>query len=164
MHIISDNLYRNSCIVKVRITSIQGNFLSHAFKLFVFPKTCSVLIGSHRISFPYLTTFTARQQKRNVFAMKSPENRAVRNERKTHVTHPRDFIGCKGWECAMDTIPCKKYICERHFSNHGNVWKVKTSWLDRVQDTQKRETANHTQNWGLHSSRAQKCYGKIDLG
>ena len=37
------------------------------------------------------------------------------------------------------------------------------SWLDRVQDTRKRETANHTQNWGLHSSRTQKCFEKIDL-
>ena len=59
--------------------------------------------------------------------------------------------------------PAKKYIWERHFSNHRNVWKVKTSWLDRVQDTQKRETANHTQNWGLRSSRTQKCFEKIDL-
>ena len=151
-------------IVKVRIASIQGNFLSHAFKLFVFAKKCSFLIGSHRISFPYLlNTFTAWQRKGNVFAMKSPENRAVRNERKTHVTHPRELIGCKGWECALDKRPCKKYIWERHFSNHRNVWKVKTSWLDRVQDTQKRETANHTQNWKLHSSRTQKCFEKIDL-
>ena len=44
-------------IVKVRIASIQGNFLSHAFKLFVFAKKCSFLIGSHRISFPYLLNY-----------------------------------------------------------------------------------------------------------
>ena len=44
-------------IVKVPIASIQGNFLSHAFKLFVFAKKCSFLIGSHRISFPYLLNY-----------------------------------------------------------------------------------------------------------
>ena len=95
-------------IVKVRIASIQGNFLWHAFKLFVFAKKCSVLIDPHRISLPYLSTFTARQRKGNVFAMKSPENRAVRNERKAHVTYPRELIGCKGWEFAMEARPCKK--------------------------------------------------------
>ena len=102
------------------------------------------LVPIEFLSLTYLITFTARQRKGNVFATKSPENRAVRNERKTHVTHPRELIGCKGWECALDKRPCKKYIRERHFSNDRNVWKVKTSWLDRVQDTQKRETANHT--------------------
>ena len=118
------------------------------------------LVPIEFLSLTYLTTFTAWQRKGNVLAMKSPENRAVRNERKTHVTHPRELIGCKGWKCALDKRPCKKYIWERHFSNHRNVWKVKTSWLDRVQDTQKRETANHTQNWKLHSSRTQKCFEK----
>ena len=44
-------------IVKARIASIPGNFLSHAFKLFVFPKKCSVLIGSHINSFPYLLNY-----------------------------------------------------------------------------------------------------------
>ena len=44
-------------IVKVPIASIQGNFLSHAFKLFVFAKKCSFLIGSHIISFPYLLNY-----------------------------------------------------------------------------------------------------------
>ena len=121
------------------------------------------LVPIEFLSLTYLTTFTAGQRKGIVFAMKSPENRAVLNERKTHVTHPRGLIGCKDWECALDTRPCKKYIWERHFSNHRNVWKVKKSWLDRVQDTQKRETANHTQNWGLHSSRTKKCFEKIDL-
>ena len=141
-------------IVKVRIASIQGNFLWHAFKLFVFTKKCSVLISPHRISLPYLSTFTARQRKGNVFAMKSPENRAVPT-RIDWLQRLRVRIGQKA--------PAKKYIWERHFSNHRNVWKVKMSWLDRVQDTQKRETAIHTQNWGLHSSRTQKCFEKIDL-
>ena len=44
-------------IVKVPIASIQGNFLSHAFTLFVFAKKCSFLIGSHTISFPYLLNY-----------------------------------------------------------------------------------------------------------
>ena len=43
--------------VKLGIASIQGNFLSLAFKLFVFAKKGSVLIGSHRISFPYLINY-----------------------------------------------------------------------------------------------------------
>ena len=102
------------------------------------------LVPIEFLSLTYLITFTARQRKGNVFATKSPENRAVRNERKTHVTHPGELIGCKGWECALDKRPRKKYIRERHFSNDRNVWKVKTSWLDRVQDTQKGETVNHT--------------------
>ena len=55
-------------IVKVRIASIQGNFLSHAFKLFVFAKKCSFLIGSHRISFPYLLNYVhSRTTKGNRF-------------------------------------------------------------------------------------------------
>ena len=77
-------------IVKVRIASIQGNFLWHAFKLFVFAKKCSLLIGPHRISLPYLSTFTARQRKGNVFAMKSPENTIFRyatKEKRTWRTH-----------------------------------------------------------------------------
>ena len=137
-------------IVKVRIASIQGNFLSHAFKLFVFAKKCSVLIGSHIISFPYLLKYVhSSTTKGNVFAMKSPENRAVHNEGKTHVTHPQELIGCRGWECAMDIRLCKNYIWGRHLSNHRNVWKVKTSWLDRLQGTQKRVTANHSQDRGV---------------
>ena len=137
-------------IVKLRIAPIRGNFLSHAFKLFVFAKKSSVLIGSHRISFPYLLKYVhSSTTKGKRFCDGKSWNRAVRNERKTHVTHPRELIGCKDWECAMDARPCKKYIWGRHFSNHRNVWKVKTSWLDRLQDTQKRETANYTQDRGV---------------
>ena len=91
------------------------------------------------LSLTYFTTFTARQRKGKGFTLKSSENKAVRNERKTNVTHPQELIGCKGWECALDKRPCKKYIWERYFSSHRNVWKVKTSWLDRVQDTKNGE-------------------------
>ena len=139
-------------IVKVRIASIQGNFLSHAFRLFVFAKKCSVLIGSNIISFPYLLKCvhsSTTKGKRFCDEKSWKYYFQIRNERKTHVTHSRQLIGCKGWESAMDTRPCKKYLWERHFSNHRNVWSFKMSWLDRVQDTQRRETTNHTQDRGV---------------
>ena len=153
-------------IVKVRIASIQGNFLSHAFRLFVFAKKCSVLIGSNIISFPYLLKCvhsSTTKGKRFCDEKSWKYYCQIRNERKTLVTHSREWIGCKGWESAMDTRPCKKYLWERHLSNHRIVWKVKTSWLDRVQDTPPKKQPTTHKIGGLHSSRAQNCYGKMDL-
>ena len=113
----------------------------YAFKVFFFDKRCSVLIGSHRISFPYLLHYVHSSTTKG---KRLCDEKFLKIER-----YPRELIGCKGWECALDKRPGKKYIWERHFSNHRNVWKVKMSWLDRVQDTPKKETTNHTQHQGV---------------
>ena len=152
-------------IVKVRIASIQGNFLWHAFKLFVFAKKCSVLISPHRISLPYLSTFTARQRKGNVFAMKSPENTIVRyatKEKRSWRTH-ENGLAAKA-ERAQWTQGPPKNIC-------GSAILVTTGLFGRskrpgyiVYRTPKKEKQPTTHKiGGLHSSRAQNCYGKIDL-
>ena len=149
-------------IVKIRIALIQDNFLSHSFKLFIYAKKCSVLIGCHRISFSHLLKWVPSSTTKGKRFCDKKSWKYATKEKRTWRIH-ENWLAAKAESAQWTQGPAKKYIWEHHFSNHRNVWKVKTSWLDRVQGIQKRETANHTQNWGLHSSRTQKCFDKIDL-
>ena len=93
-------------IVKVRIALIQENFLSHSFKLFVFAKKCSVLIGSHRISFPYLLKYVPSSTTKGKRFCNEKSWKYATKEKRTWSTH-ENWLAAKAESAQWTQGPAK---------------------------------------------------------